>query len=319
MEILEELALDLPQSLKTFLIPQPIHKIRALRKRLRIITRWSEIQDTVGWIGVVISQFYNADTVIRQWNGKDFKKFLSGLRDFQPHLMERVMLYWPGIPNVLMSTNRMKKNHADCLGLEPSEPHKMINFLPEGDPDQNKLAGIEEISIRSTLPIWRWQQNSCSLDASLLFGTLVIQFMPERVLEYRKLHGVEDKGLFDATYNTIDSWERGAGRTWDDWSVSAMTGLRNKVRALLKERQIHVTINSAVADTLPKIIPVCFRSPKLFFQYHCLAKGCSHISSDEGRDRMKKTTTPEWFHFPATNNSSTQEVWDTIVANNCII
>ena len=133
MEILEELALDLPQSLKTFLIPQPIHKIRALRKRLRIITRWSEIQDTVGWIGVVISQFYNADTVIRQWNGKDFKKFLSGLRDFQPHLMERVMLYWPGIPNVLMSTNRMKKNHADGLGLEPSEPHKMINFLPEGE------------------------------------------------------------------------------------------------------------------------------------------------------------------------------------------
>lgn len=103
-QLIGELRKSLPSVLKTFVnvsvdkTPAAVQK--STQSKFRNFRRWAEIQSTVGWIGILLSQSFSSDAMLRltDLQFEQFKKLLLLLR---PELQQRTLEHWPDCPSIM--------------------------------------------------------------------------------------------------------------------------------------------------------------------------------------------------------------------------
>jgi len=185
--------------------------------------------------------------------------------------------------------------------------------------------GIATPDPPQTFPIWRWADNSCSLDSSLLVALMIYETLPHYVQLYELDSNIACRTLWRRHQNFVSK-----GLAWVDRPLDKMTKTRDAVRrALLNDHRID--IHSAIDLSLLRLIPAPMRQIRIRCLAGCKRQACWAKSPSPDIDRPQgtgvatafpvKEHTPDFITYPAQwqRDSDTQSVLDRIVSTLSIL
>ena len=159
------------------------------------------------------------------------------------------------------------------------------------------------------LPCWKWDDNSCSLDAVLLISLRVHQELGALC------HGLgETEPIYTAWRTVVETWQKRG--TWVKYLGRQMNETRNSMRDLLKAgglnngRSMIIGMNSSVVDTLSIFIPPSLTKVTVKTVYECTAPihTGEPVQADKTRILEHLCVQGHW-----AKNSSTQEMLKNLV------
>jgi hypothetical protein len=202
-----------------------------------------------------------------------------------------------------------------------NEDARMAHALvPSGEPLQELPEVLEDEDLVTTLPTWRWKDNSCSLDAALIIAVQVCVNIPLYVEKTRQMTIKSPLVCFEMVADQIDGWASQGRSSWESWEgAGTLTKFRDRIRAgLIHTHKLVINAKSSVSDCLHKLLHDRLTRPTVELKFTCHAKACRQKrdkGQNAGPQSMKKTISPDVFLFPAAwqNNISTQDIWERIV------
>jgi len=135
------------------------------------------------------------------------------------------------------------------------------------------------------LPIWAWQNMSCSLDAMMMIALLGCLHMPD------EMQAVADSSESSLEFKTVVGAICGYPGTWEDFNADHMTSLRELIRRNLLEQPVPIklTIETPLDSTFDIIVAKPLRGLHIHTTYMCTKGTCRMVWS--------KVTTPEQLNF----------------------
>jgi hypothetical protein len=164
------------------------------------------------------------------------------------------------------------------------------------------------------LPIWRWVDESCSLDSTLLVAVQICETLPG----YAARQVGSSHVAFQTLYSHFLRWSGKATR-WQDRPATWMTGARNSVRKGLgkSEPPVNITKYSTLDDSLYKLIPEALRQLRIQLRYSCANKACVEGNIVRPGHGLVTVTVrnPDCLYYPADyqRGSDTQTLLDKVV------
>src|SRR5271154_2283091 len=116
-----------------------------------------------------------------------------------------------------------------------------------------------------TLPIWAWQNMSCSLDAMMMIALLGCLHIPDA------MRAVADSSESSLEFKTVVGAICGYPGTWEDFNADHMTSLRELIRRNLLEQPdpIKLTIETPLDSTFDIIVAKPLRGLHIHTTYMC--------------------------------------------------
>jgi len=147
------------------------------------------------------------------------------------------------------------------------------------------------------LPIWAWQDMSCSLDAMMMIALLGCLHMPD------EMQAVADSSESSLEFKTVVGTICGYPGTWEDFNANNMTSLRELIRRNLLDQPdpIKLTIDTPLDSTFNLIVAQPLRVLHIHTTYMCTNRTCATLSANSGKNPSgtvwTKLTTPEQLNF----------------------
>ena len=173
-----------------------------------------------------------------------------------------------------------KPAELSCIEEHPSSA---INpERPTSSPIVTQTASHPAV-VPKTLPCWKWEDNSCSLDATLLISLRVLQEHMDKVAEL-----TQTEPIFAVWLARVRAWR--AKGNWQAYSGKDMNQARNSLRDLLKDgglksRSIAIGEASDIDELVPIFIPPKLTTSSLKTYFTCYAP----IHSLPGNEKDDKT------------------------------
>jgi hypothetical protein len=107
--------------------------------------------------------------------------------------------------------------------------------------------------LRSGLPIWRWKDNSCALDAVLILLLLTFIEIPFAQESLERLSSIDGEIPRNLLSHKFQAW---SAKPWSQWSSTSMSAVRDQVRAYLEVQQTPVPVSEdSEVTVLLNLIP----------------------------------------------------------------
>jgi hypothetical protein len=119
------------------------------------------------------------------------------------------------------------------------------------------------------LPIWQWDDNSCSLDQILLIGLLILLAIGKVDLQ------CSEPLAFECLHGFISRWCRDG--SWDSWCKKEMTRCRDAVRDIFFEKSIEIGPTSNIDQLVPNLIPANLRTMQCTGRWTCDRPACAEL------------------------------------------
>jgi len=355
LEIMSAITSELPATLRLF---WPTERPKMLEKRHEM-KRWERVQVDVGWLAVAFSQSFPVAAFTR-YSHTEFDNFLDCLKMFRAEMIKPLEVIWPKYPRLLtqsggnlsssMSADRSLEqgwDWSDVSTFRPSgepEPYQPAQDShsrePSPQPRRNKAnpaptkdirKGIKR-SLNRELPIWKWKDNSCSLDATALIPLLYFIECPTAAID-----ATGNQSSVPQEFRTVIGASSGYDGPWELWDWQNLTKLRDLIREnltwppfsgqdtegkLRDGTKQEINGNSSVDSLIQRFAPPEFTSVRTVTTFKCERPGCVTKSVNAGketdgyyfcyhsRNPMSDGIT---FNGPLQKDCNTQDLMDLLV------
>jgi hypothetical protein len=146
------------------------------------------------------------------------------------------------------------------------------NMATEMVTDVGQLISNQKKSKEEFLPCWKWLDDSCSLDASLLLSLRVHQ---ELHAKCQSLSSDAVEPVYESWRKSIQDWQsKGA---WENYNGASMHDKRNSIRELLKDgglkdgKSITISKNTTDSALMSIFIPPSLSTFHIKTHFKCTA------------------------------------------------
>jgi hypothetical protein len=301
----------------------------------REMQRWERVQVEVGWLAVAFSHSYSVD-VFTRGSQKKFENFLDCLKLFRDEMIKSLEAIWPQFPRLLTQSggNISSSTSADRSLEQGWDLSDVSTFRPSGQaeayqPAQGSLSpdpslpprrkaepapakdvtNVNKLSVNRELPIWKWEDNSCSLDVTALIPLLYFIENPTAAIK------ATGNQRLPQEFRTVIGASSGYGSTWEQWNWQELTKLRDLIREHLiwpphsgldtegnlrdGTKQI-ISVNSSVDSLIQRFAPPEFTSIRTVTTFKCTKLGCVAKSVKAG-DEAGDEPDGYYFNVPSKN------------------
>jgi hypothetical protein len=168
----------------------------------------------------------------------------------------------------LLEAPTVRSNPSDSGSLSLSILLMIDGDLGEDTHSKESRHAQSDISSERPLPIWQWDDNSCSLDQILLIGLLILLAIGKVDLQCSPL-------AFDYLYGFIS--RRCLDGSWDSWSKEEMTRCRDAVRDIFFEKRIRIGPTSNIDQLIPDLIPANLCTMQYTGRWTCDRPACAEL------------------------------------------
>jgi hypothetical protein len=127
---------------------------------------------------------------------------------------------------------------------------------------------MELVYISDRLPIWKWWNNSCSLDGSLIIVLCFILHCLKTTSNWVDMYE-QSNPCFDVLRKYVASWSKDNAQ-WVNWDEGALTEARDAIRAIIESYGSSIGINSSADDLILKLMPSPQIQTDLAFDITCM-------------------------------------------------